>query len=103
MAITPSVALSPAALVRRAVSEVVQLPDDQLVIVLEVIEQLKDASEEAGRRALAAQIRAHAHKRAADLRGSSREQIAAEFMTTVDRIRQAAIAQGTAVDDEWRG
>ena len=50
-----------------------------------------------------AQIRAEASRRAATMRELPREQIGADLLETVERVRQEAIKKGVAVEDEWRG
>jgi hypothetical protein len=38
-----------------------------------------------------------------ELKGLPREAVFAEFRTALDRIREAAIADGTAIEGEWEG
>ena len=96
--------LSPQDLVRRAVIEVASLPEQDIVVVMELIADLKtQARLKAERRAQAAELVARARQRAVELKGLPREAVFAEFRTALDRIREAAIADGTAIEGEWEG
>lgn len=55
------------------------------------------------RRAIIAGIRERAHQQAVFLRNVPREKVAAQLRETLERIRQEAIENGTAIDDdlEW--
>lgn len=86
-------------LLRRTVVEVASLPDDDLAILLEVVALLKQhrANE------MTADIRQAARRRAMDLRGLPRDQLAAQLREVGERIRAQAIASGTAIDGDWQG
>ena len=81
-------------LVRRAVIEVASLPEKDLVVVLQVVADLKRAKAE--RRAQAAEIVARARERAAELKGLPREQLFDQFWAVLESIRAEAVAKGTA-------
>jgi len=87
-------ALSPQELVRRAVIEVAGLPEKDLVVVLEVVADLKHQAR-TERRAQVAGVMARARQMAAELRNLPREELWARFRATLDEMRAQAIAQGT--------
>ena len=93
--------LSPQDLVRRAVTEVVSLQDPDLLIVLEIVADLKRAKVE--RRTQAAEMVALARKRAAELKGLPQAELIKRLTATLDSIRAEAIAKGTAIEGEWEG
>ena len=88
-------------LVRRAVIEVASLPENDLVVVLEVVADLKRAKAE--RRAHAAEIVAGARARADELRGLPREQLFAQLQAAFAGVRAEAVAKGTAIEGDWEG
>ena len=96
-------AISQPDLLRRAMVEVIKLPDPDLLALLEVIEALKRDKAQVDRAARVAWITTEAKRRAEQLRSLPREQVMAEFRVTSEKIRQQALANGTAVDDDWTG
>lgn len=86
-------------LLRRTVVEVVNLPDDDLSIVLDVVAFLKQQRSAES----AADIRRAARQRAAALRSMPRDQLAAQLREVGERIRGQVIANGMAVDGDWEG
>ena len=86
-------------LLRRTVVEVVNLPDDDLSIVLDVVAFLKQQRSAES----AADIRRAARQRAAALRSLPRDQLAAQLREVGERIRGQVIANGMAVDGDWEG
>jgi hypothetical protein len=92
-------AVASQSLFRRTVVEAASLPDSDLAILLDVVAFLKEhRSAEA-----AADIRRAARQRAAVLRGLPREQLAAQFRATGEKIRSQVIANETAIDGDWEG
>ena len=81
--------------------EVASLPENDLVLVLEVVADLKRAKAE--RRAQAAEVVAHARARAAELSSLPREQLFAQLEAALEDIRAEAIALGMAHDGDWVG
>jgi len=92
--------LAPQELVRKAVIEVAQLPEKELLIVIETVETLKKQRARPNRE-LAAQIVARAKARAAEMSHLSREEAMERFAKSLDAIRADAIAKGTAIEGEW--
>ncbi len=86
-------------LLRRTVVEVVNLPDDDLSIVLDVVAFLKQQRSAES----AADIRRAARQRAAALRSMPRDQLAAQLREVGEKIRGQVIANGMAVDGDWEG
>ncbi len=72
-------------------------------LVQEAVEAYIEQIEVAEPPMTVAQIRAEASRRAVATRELPREQIGADLLETVERIRQEAIKKGVAVEDEWRG
>ncbi len=87
-------------LVRRAVIEVAQLPENELLVVIEMVGDLKKQRAQK-KRATAAELVARARQRATEISHLSREEMMERFSQTVEAIRAEAIAKGTAIDGEW--
>jgi hypothetical protein len=97
------VALAPPAnLVREAVIEVAQLPDQDLLQVMQFVRELKQRQTIAARRPSVAEIRAKAKRLAAEIGDMSRAEVMAQFHATTERIRHQAIADGTAIEEDWQ-
>lgn len=86
-------------LVRKAVIEVAQLQDKELLIVIEMVDTLKKQRARPNRE-LAAEILAKAKARAEEVKYLSRDEAMEKFGKTLDAIREDAIAKGTAIDGE---
>ena len=93
---------APQDLVRKAVIEVAQLPENELLIVIEMVDTLKKQRARPNREA-AAQIVARAKARAVETSQLSREALMQQFSDTLEAIRAEAVAQGTAIEGEWEG
>ena len=92
--------LAPQELVRKAVIEVAQLPENELLIVIEMVDTLKKQRARPNRE-LAAEIVAKAKARAAEMSHLSHEEVVQRFTDAMERIREEAIAKGTAIEGEW--
>ncbi len=86
-------------LVRKAVIEVAQLQDKELLIVIEMVDTLKKQRARPNKE-LAAEILARAKARAEEMKHLSREEAMEKFSKSLDAIREDAIAKGTAIDGE---
>ena len=93
---------APQDLVRKAVIEVAQLPENELLIVIEMVDNLKKQRARPNRES-AAQIVARAKARAVETRHLSRAALMQQFGDTLEAIRAEAIAKGTAIEGEWEG
>lgn len=89
-------------LVRKAVVEVAQLPENELLVVIEMVDNLKKQRAHPNRE-LAAKIVAQARVRAAETSHLSRDELMKQFGDTLEAIRSDAIAKGTAIDGELKG
>ena len=94
--------LAPQDLVRQAVIEVAQLPERELLVVIEMINALKKQRTH-NNRALAAEMVARAKERAAEMSHLSREEVMERFSHAMDAIRAEAIEKGIAIEGEWEG
>ncbi|MCI0550427.1 MAG: hypothetical protein L0287_05695 [Anaerolineae bacterium] len=92
--------LAPQDLVRKAVIEVAQLQESELLVVIEMIGELKKQRVQ-NNRERAAEILEHAKVRAAEMSHLSREEIMERFIRAMDAIREDAIKKGTAIEGEW--
>ena len=95
-------ALAPQDLVRQAVIEVAQLPEKELLVVIEMIGELKKQRAHPNRE-LAAEMVARALARAAEMSQLSREEAMERFSRAMDAIREDAIKRGVAMEGEWEG
>lgn len=77
-----------------------QLSAEEVSGVLEIVDYLSPAETS---KQTAAEIIALAKRRAALLRDVPRDQVAARFTQLTEEIRQAAVANGTAIDGDWTG
>ena len=91
--------LAPQELVRKAVIEVAQLPEKELLIVIEMVDSLKKQRAHPNKE-LAVEILAKAKARAEEVRYLSRDEAMEKFGKTLDAIREDAIAKDTAIDGE---
>ena len=95
-------ALASQDLVRKAVIEVAQLEEKELLIVIEMVDTLKKQRARSNKE-LAAEILARAKARAEEMKHLSREEVMERFSKSLDAIRADAIANGTAIDGELEG
>ncbi|MEP7198749.1 MAG: hypothetical protein ABI874_02920 [Chloroflexota bacterium] len=86
-------------LVRQAVIEVAQLPEEELLLLVDFLNYLKD---QRAQQATRAQIRTEAIQRAERLRRLPREQRAAQLLANLKRLNTEAVAKGVAIEGEWR-
>ncbi len=97
-----SITMSPT-LVGQVVSELTRLPEEDLSLVVEFVEFLKQRRATPTQRLSPAEMRAEARRRATLLRDVPREEIVARFRELTEEIRQEAIAKGMAIEGDWRG
>lgn len=93
----------PQNLVREAVLEVAQLPDRDLVLVVQFVRELKRRRGSATPRPSVAEVRAEARRLAFEMASLSPEQVMAHFRETLEHIRAQAVAEGTAIEGDWQG
>lgn len=86
-------------LVRKAVVEVAQLPENELLVVIEMVDNLKKQRANSNRD-LAVKIVAQAKVRASETSRLSHDELMKQFKNTVEAIRADAIAKGTAIEGE---
>ena len=89
------------ATIGRVASELTQLPEEDLPLVVEFVEFLKQRKARSAQRLSLTEIQAEARRRAALLQDVPREEIVARFRELTEEIRQEAIAQGTAIEGDW--
>lgn len=93
----------PQSLVREAVIEVAQLPDQDLLVVMQFMRELRERQTISAPRPSVSEIRAEAKRLAADMGNLSRAEVMAHFRTTTECIRAQAVTDGTAIEGDWRG
>lgn len=89
-------------MVRKAVIAVAQLPENELLVVIEMVDHLKHQRAHLNHEA-AVQILARAKARAAETSHLSRAEVMQQFGQALEAIRAEAIAKGTALEGEWEG
>jgi len=94
--------LTPQDLVRQAIIKVAQLSEKDLVVVIEMIDELKKQSAKTNRER-AEEIVVQARARAAEMSHLSREEVMERFGRTMEAIRAEAIEKGTAIEGELEG
>jgi hypothetical protein len=90
-------------LLRRTVAEVVSLPGNDLALVLEFVDYLRQRDAHDSAQLSFAEIRAIARERARTLQGVPRHELVRRFTEVSERIRAQAIAAGTAIEGDWQG
>jgi hypothetical protein len=90
-------------LIGRVASELTQLPEEDLPLVIECVEYLKKQRVTPRQRLSPAEMRAEARRRASLLRDVPREEIVARFRELSEEIRQEAIVKGTSIEGDWKG
>jgi hypothetical protein len=86
-------------LLRRTVVEIAHLPDDDLEILLEIVNYLKE--QRAANNVL--NIRRAAKQRAKELSNQSREELVTQLLEVGKRIRHQAASSGTVFEGDWEG
>jgi hypothetical protein len=89
-------------LIRKAVIEVAQLPENELLVVMELVGELKKQRAHPDREA-AARVVSRAKLRAANTSGLPRAELMRQFGKTLEEIRAEAIEKGTAIEGELDG
>lgn len=89
-------------LIRKAVIEVAQLPENELLIVIEMVDELKKQRSRPNH-LLASEIVNAARSRASKTSGLSREDLMKQFSKTIDEIRAEATEKGIAIEGEIEG
>jgi len=90
-------------LIGRVASELTQLPEEDLSLVIEFVEHLKQHRAIPRERLSPAEMRAEARRRAILLQDVPREEIVARFLELAEEIHRESIAKGTAVEGDWEG
>ncbi len=90
-------------LIERWAPQLAELPEEDWPLVLDFVEHLKRRREMLRRKALVAEIRAEARRRARELESVPREEIVARFAQLIEQVCQTAIARGTAITGDWEG
>jgi hypothetical protein len=91
--------IAPEDLIRKAVIEVAQLPENELLLVIEMLDELKKQRAQPNREKAAALV-AQARIRAAETNSLSRVDLMQQFGDVLKEIRAEAIAKGTELDGE---
>lgn len=94
--------IAPQDLIRKAVIEVAQLPENELLVVIEMVETFKKQRIHPHRDA-AAEIVSRAKTRAAETSHLPRPELMKQFSDTLEEIRAEAVAKGTAIEGELEG
>jgi len=90
-------------LIRKAVTEVASLTDDDLVLVIEFVTDLKKIKSADEPKPTVAEIHAEAKKRAAQLKNAPRAEVVARFNAVAKRAQAQTEVNGTAFDGDWLG
>jgi len=94
--------IAPQDLIRKAVIEVAQLPENELLIVIEMVELFKKQRTHPSRET-AAEMVARAKIRAAHTSDLPRFELMSQFSTTLEEIRAQAVLKGTSLEEELEG
>lgn len=80
-----------------------ELPPEDLRLVVDFVEYLKERRPSPPNAVSAAELRAEARRRASLLKDVPREQLATRFAELTEEIRREAIEKGTAIEGDWVG
>ncbi len=92
----------PQDLIRKAVIEVAQLPENELLVVIELVIELKKQRSHPNREA-ASEIVSRAKFRATNTKKLSHTELMKQFGETLEGIRSEAVEKGTAIEGELEG
>lgn len=87
-------------LLRRVIANVAQLPDTELLLVNEFIDDLRQHPVRRQPNPAILEIREEVKRRAAELKRLPRADLVQRFTAVTEAIRQEAIANGTALEGE---
>lgn len=88
--------LTPQDLIRQAVMEVAQLQENELMVVIEMIDEIKKQRPKTNKE-IATELVERARARATEMSHLSREEVMQKFSRAMDAIRAEAIQKGTAI------
>jgi len=90
-------------LIRQAVVQVASLPEEDLPLVIEFVDYLRQRRlSPTERRLSAAEMRAEARRRASALKDVPRHKLVARFEELTEAIRSEAMAKGAAIEGDWQ-
>lgn len=91
-------------MIGRVVSDLTQLPEEDLSLVVEFVDYLKQQRQVISAQHISpAQIRAAARRRASRLAKVPRTEIAARFQELAEEIRHEVIGKEAALEGDWPG
>ena len=88
-------------LLRQVIASVVQLPPNDLLVVYEIISDLKQKGRGSDSSLTPDEILSRAKTRASEMKHLSHAETVQRFMDVTEQIRIAAIEKGTAIEGEW--
>jgi hypothetical protein len=91
------------AMIGRVVLELTQLREEDLPLVIEFVDYLKQQHLASPPQLSVAEIRAEARRRASLLSQVPRAELVTRFREVAEEIRQEAIVKGGAVEGDWPG
>jgi hypothetical protein len=94
--------IPPQELIRKAVIEVAQLPENELLVVIEILGELKKQRIRSNRM-VATEIVQGAKSRALNTSSLARKDLMKQFGETIAEIRSEAIEKGVAIEGEIEG
>ena len=90
------------AMIGHVVLELAQLPEQDLPLVIEFVDDLKQKRQaKLDHQLSVAEMRAEARRRVEQLHKAPRDEIVARFRELTVEIRQEAVAKGTATEGDW--
>lgn len=93
--------LAEPALLRRAVTEIAQLPTPDLQAVVDFMAQLRDRRIKREAANIANQVRQHIESNAIDPSKLPQSELAKRFNKVIEEVREEAIVLGNAIDGDW--
>ncbi len=91
-------------LIGRVARELTYLPEEDLPLVVEFVEYLRQRRLTASPQKMsAADIQAEAHRRALQLKDVPHSEVVARFQALTEAIRAEAVKSGKAVEGDWQG
>jgi len=93
--------LNTESLLRQVIASVAQLPQNDLLVVYEIISDLKQKDKSGVSSLTPDEILSRAKLRASELKQLSHAESVQRFIEATERVRADAIEKGAAIEGEW--
>ncbi len=88
-------------LLRQVIASIAQLPPNDLLVVYQMIGDLRQRDKAGGSSLTSDEILLRAKTRASEMKHLSHAETVQRFLDVTDHIRADAVEKGTAIEGEW--